>query len=127
MVHISVQRVASRAHRRFVSRRLYHANASVHRIYTWCFGSVAQGGVGLGIASLPRPLQPQRADRATRTAPMSRIPAVRRVFSDAGRRFQLDLPEVQLVPGELTYLIGPNGSGKTLYLRTIGSDRIEGA
>lgn len=58
---------------------------------------------------------------------MIEVPRVTRRFAAGHGEFKLDVEPLKLRRGRLTCLIGRNGSGKSLYLRTLADDVIEGA
>jgi len=49
-------------------------------------------------------------------------PAVRGALGGAPGRFAIDIPPLELPSGALVYILGPNGSGKTVYLRSLVDD-----
>ena len=53
-----------------------------------------------------------------------KVSNVRKTFrgSDGEPTFSLDIPEVSFMPAKLTFLMGANGSGKSVFLRLLAGD-----
>ena len=104
-------------------------NVAEARSHTLLAAIMLLGVVSLGWEGLVRPARPTRRGGHAEPPPRAAPAALRAV--GLGKRYgdlvAVDDVSLQLEPGTITALVGPNGSGKTTVLRMLGGSVIPDA